>query len=84
MLAVDLPIAMRDGSVERLDSQDVGGRLGLQRIGGALHTEARRLRAFAVAPVSIDRDAVVALVTGTREKVGASLESDSVTRRPEG
>ena len=46
MLAVDLPLRTRDGSVERLTGEGRAGHLGLPRIAGELYRSARRLRVF--------------------------------------
>ncbi|MDX2191962.1 MAG: HD domain-containing protein [Gemmatimonadales bacterium] len=46
MLAVDLPLRLRDGRVERLTAEGRAGTLGLPRVAGELYTSARRLRVF--------------------------------------
>lgn len=46
MLAVDLPLRTRDGSIERLTPEGRAGHLGLPRITGELYRSARRLRVF--------------------------------------
>ena len=46
MLAVDLPLRLRDGSVDRLTSEGRAGHLGLPRIADELYRSAQRLRVF--------------------------------------
>ena len=58
MLAVDLPVQRRDGSVDDVD-------LDLQRVAGALHDSARRFRVFVAEPRSVKAEVVLA-VLGTR------------------
>jgi HD superfamily phosphohydrolase len=46
MLAVDLPLLTRAGTVERLTDAGRAGQLGLPRVADALYESARRLRVF--------------------------------------
>jgi HD superfamily phosphohydrolase len=46
MLSVDLPLRLRDGSVERLTDEGRAGHLGLPRIAAELYRSARRFRVF--------------------------------------
>jgi hypothetical protein len=57
MLAVDLPMRMRDDRIERLDAADRMGLVGIHRIADELHLSARRLRVFVAEPVAVDRTA---------------------------
>ncbi len=54
MLAVDLPLRTRTGSLERLTGQGRAGQFGLPRVAEELYQSARRLRVFTAAPVSGD------------------------------
>lgn len=62
MLGVDLPLKLRDGSVERLTDEGRAGHLGLPRIAGELYRSARRLRVFVARPVERSVEGVVGLV----------------------
>ena len=53
MLGLDLPIARRDGSVERLTGSGWPGRMDLPRMADDLVETARRLRVFVARPVTI-------------------------------
>jgi hypothetical protein len=50
MLGVDLPLKLRDGTVERLTDEGRAGHLGLPRIAAELYQSARRLRVFVARP----------------------------------
>ncbi len=65
MLAVDLPLRTRTGSVERLTGEGRVGQFGLPRVAGELYQSARRLRVFTILPVTID-------LTPVRELIGMS------------
>lgn len=75
MLAVDLPLVTRSGTVVRLAEDGDDGRLGLRRIAEELHTSARRLRVFVAEPVPIDPGALLDLVERTAHDVESVLES---------
>lgn len=62
MLAVDLPLRTRTGSLERLTGEGVAGQFGLPRVADELYRSARRLRVFTAAPVATDLTAVRELV----------------------
>ena len=72
MLAVDLPMRMRDDRIERLDAADRMGLVGIHRIADELHLSARRLRVFVAEPVAVDRTAMVGVV----ERSAAEIERD--------
>lgn len=72
MLAVDLPLRTRGGSVERLTDQGRAGHLGLPRIADELYRSARRLRVFTASPPAPGADRVRGL---------AALPTDEVRRR---
>ena len=75
MLAVDLPLRLRDGRVERLTSEGRAGHLGLPRIADELYRSAQRLRVFVARPAPIDERSVLELVSlpgrTVRERVAA-------------
>jgi HD superfamily phosphohydrolase len=52
MLAVDLPLRTRAGTVERLTVEGRAGQLGLPRVADELYRSARRLRVFVARPVA--------------------------------
>jgi HD superfamily phosphohydrolase len=62
MLAVDLPLKTRGGSVERLTGEGVAGQFGLPRVAGELYRSARRLRVFTSRPVTRPLEGVRELV----------------------
>jgi HD superfamily phosphohydrolase len=75
LLAVNLPLLRRDGSVELLTSEGREGHVGLPRIAEELYRSARRLRVFVARPpqrpirdvaelVRMPREAVLAWVSG--------------------
>ena len=72
MLAVDLPLRMRDDRVERLDASDPAGLVAIHRIADELHVSARRLRVFVAEPLTIDRTAV----GGGVERSAAEIDRD--------
>lgn len=69
MLGVDLPLRLRDGTVERLTDEGRAGQLGLPRIAQELYRSARRLRVFVARPITRGVDAVARLVEMRREHV---------------
>jgi len=73
MLAVDLPLRMRDGRPAHLDAENQSGLLGIQRIAEELHTSARRLRVFVANSVSVNRTSVLALAERTSQQLEAEL-----------
>jgi hypothetical protein len=75
MLAVDLPLLLRDGSVTSLDDEEATGLLTIERVADELHRSARRLRVFVARPVTLDRRSVLTLVQRSADEVGAGLES---------
>ncbi len=63
MLAADLPVLRRDGSITNLGSPDGASLLGLQGIAPQLHANARKLRVFVAREVEIDADWVISRLT---------------------
>jgi HD superfamily phosphohydrolase len=74
MLAVDLPLRLRDGSVERLTSEGRAGHLGLPRIADELYRSAQRLRVFVARPTQRSLKAVVDLVSKPADVVRSTIE----------
>ena len=62
MLGLDLPIARRDGSVERLRDSGWPGRMDLPRMADDLVETARRLRVFVARPAAITANDVHAVL----------------------
>jgi HD superfamily phosphohydrolase len=62
MLGLDLPIARRDGSVERLTDSGWPGRMDLPRMADDLVETARRLRVFVARPAAITANEVDAVL----------------------
>jgi len=82
MLGVDLPLKLRDGSVERLTDEGRAGHLGLPRIAGELYKSARRLRVFVVRPNPRNLEGVPALLEMTAAEVTARLEGSEPLLSP--
>jgi HD superfamily phosphohydrolase len=62
MLSVDLPLRLRDGSVERLTDAGRAGHLGLPRVAEELYQSARRLRVFTARPARLALERVIEAV----------------------
>jgi HD superfamily phosphohydrolase len=75
MLGVDLPLRLRDGSIERLTDEGMAGHLGLPRIAQELYRSARRLRVFVAHPVERGLEGIAGLVEMTKEEVARRLTS---------
>ncbi len=80
MLAVDLPVLARDGSVERLSGTRAASMLGIQRVADELHTLARRLRVFVAAPVSLAAEDVLELVARPAEELRRRFAPAGIAR----
>jgi hypothetical protein len=74
MLSVDLPLRLRDGTVERLTDEGRAGHLGLPRIAGELYRSARRFRVFVARPPSGSLERVPALLEMTEGEVRTRLD----------
>lgn len=72
MLAVDLPLLTRAGTVDRLTDAGRAGQLGLPRVADALYESARRLRVFTEGRRPARLDGLMAVVV---------LPAGEVTRR---
>jgi len=74
MLAVDLPLRTRNGTVERLTGQGRAGQFGLPHVAEELYESARRLRVFTARPVTND-------LAPARELIGlTAIELDARIR----
>lgn len=59
MLAADLPVLRRDGSIIHLGTPEGDSLMGIHGIAEQLHTNARKLRVFAAKHIEIDPDWLV-------------------------
>lgn len=73
MLALDLPLVKRDGTVTPLTAADAVTRLGVPRLAAELYRSARRLRVFVTAAASVPAREIVELVMLPRDDVMAKL-----------
>jgi len=76
MLALDLPVVKRDGSVTQLAGGDATAHLGLPRVAGELYRTARRLRVFVLRPVRVPMKPIVDLIMLPGAEVAARLAAD--------
>lgn len=82
MLSVDLPLRLRDGSVERLTDEGRAGHLGLPRIATELYQSARRLRVFVARPITRSLEAVTSLAEMPGAEVRDRLDRGEKFLRP--
>ena len=73
MLALDLPLVRRDGTVTHLAGAEAAAHLGLPRVAAELYRTARRLRVFVLRPARVPARAIVELVMMPREAIVARL-----------
>jgi uncharacterized protein len=73
MLALDLPLVKRDGTVRQLAGLEAAAHLGLPRVAAELYRSARRLRVFVLRPVTLSAKSIVELVMLPREEVAARV-----------
>jgi len=73
MLALDLPLVKRDGTVIQLAGAEAAAHLGLPRVANELYRSARRLRVFVLGEARIEAKAIVELVMLPREEVAARV-----------
>lgn len=78
MLAVDLPLVTRTGTIERLTTDDASGPLSIPRVADELHAGARRLRVFVAEPVSVDERVVLRLAERTERDVEEALRGGAL------
>jgi len=77
MLALDLLLVERDGTVTPLAGAEATRHLGLPRVAAELYRSARRLRVFVLGAASVPAQAIVELVTLPREEVAARVAGES-------
>jgi HD superfamily phosphohydrolase len=77
MLAVDLPLLTRSGTVDRLTDAGRAGQLGLPRVADALYESARRLRVFTEGRRPARLEGLMDVVTMPAADVAARLEEGS-------
>ena len=75
MLAVDLPLRTRAGTVERLTDAGRAGQLGLPRVADELYESARRLRVFTEGRRPARLEGLMDVVTMPAAEVAARLEA---------
>jgi hypothetical protein len=80
LLGVNLPLRLRDGSVERLTGEGRAGHVGLPRIAHELYRSARRLRVFVARPVRQSFEKVAELVEVEREELLGLLKTGRLLR----
>jgi HD superfamily phosphohydrolase len=73
MLALDLPLVKRDGSVTQLEGAAAAPHLGLPRVAAELYRSARRLCVFVTRPARVSAKAMVNLIMLPEEEVTARL-----------
>ncbi len=71
MLALDLPLVKRDGSVTHLAGAEAAAHLGLPRVAAELYRSARRLRVFVLGEARVEAKRIAELVMLPREAVAA-------------
>lgn len=76
MLALDLPLVTRDGSVTQLGGAGATAHLGLPRVAGELYRTARRLRVFVLRPAQVPVKAIVQLVMLPGDEVASRLAAE--------
>jgi hypothetical protein len=73
LLAANLPVQLRSGSIEQLDRGGGPWPLGIQQVGEQLHSNARHLRVFAAEPVKLEKKMVLELVEMGAEDAASFL-----------
>jgi len=68
MLALDVPLVKRDGTVTHLGGDESAAHLGLPRVAAELYRSARRLRVFTLRTVPVDPGRIVELVMRPRDE----------------
>jgi len=74
MLALDLPLVRRDGTVTQLAGTEAMAHLGLPRVAAELYRSARRLRVFVLGSATVNAKAIVELVMLPQEDVLARIK----------
>ncbi len=78
MVAVDLPLRMRDGRTEQIGANDRADLLGIHAITEELHMQARRLRVFVGEAVRVDPAPMLALVERSALQMRADLDAGTL------
>src|SRR5207247_10241349 len=73
MLALELPLVKRDGTVTHLAGAAAAAHLGLPRVAAELYRSARRLRVCGRRDVAVPAHAIVDLVLAVGAEVAASV-----------
>ncbi|HYT69742.1 MAG TPA: hypothetical protein VEK78_00065, partial [Gemmatimonadales bacterium] len=71
MLALDMPLVKRDGTVTHLAGAEAAAHLGLPRVAAELYRSARRLRVFVLGEARVEAKRIAELVMLPREAVAA-------------
>jgi len=74
MLGLDMPVERRGGAVARLTSRGEG-EINLPMLSEELYRSARWLRVFTARRVALSREALLEVLTRSREEVRATLRS---------
>ena len=82
MLAVDLPLVKRDGTVAQLAGPEAAEHLGLPGVAAQLYRTARRLRVFVQRPADVPRAAIAELVMLPAGEIEARLADGKSLLRP--
>ncbi len=81
MLALDLPLVRRDGSVEQLTDRGWEGAINLPRLSDELYKSARRLRVFTTDRAPVPEQAILELVAMSADQVRDRLARGSLLLR---
>src|SRR5439155_952276 len=82
MLALDLPLVKRDGTVTQLGGAEAAAHLGLPRVAAELYRSARRLRVFVLGEARVDAKRIVELVMMPRDAVIGLVSGERLERSP--
>jgi len=77
MLGLDMPVQQRNGDVRRLTSQGEGV-INLPKLSEEFYRSARWLRLFACRPVQLKRDAILDVITRSRDDVRRAVDGGSL------
>jgi len=77
MLGLDMPVQQRNGDVRRLTSQGEGV-INLPKLSEEFYRSARWLRLFACRPVQLKRDAILDVITRSRDDVRRAVDGRSL------
>ena len=77
MLGLDMPVQQRNGDVRRLTSQGEGV-ISLPKLSEEFYRSARWLRLFSCRPVQLKRDAILDVITRSRDDVRRAVDGGSL------